>query len=309
MNARDWALLLALSVLWGGSFFFIGVAVQHLPPLTIVTVRVVLAALVLLLVLRLRNLRLPREARVWWAFLGMGLLNNAIPFTLIVWGQSHIASGLAAILNATTPFFTVLVAHRFTADERMTPMKLAGVIIGLAGVVAMIGGGAIQSVGQHLAAQLSCLLAALVYALAGVFGRRFRAMNIAPLATATGQTICSSLLLVPLALAVDRPWTLPPAPAETWLALAGLATLSTALAYIIYFRLLASAGATNLQLVTLLIPASAILLGGALLQESLEPRHLAGMLTIALGLVVIDGRLFQWLRHAAPRDAGREGMR
>lgn len=291
MSTLEWGLLLALSVLWGASFFFVGIAVRDLPPLTIVVARVVLAALALHLVIRVTGMRLPTSPRIWAAFFGMGFINNAVPFVLIVWGQTHIASGLASILNATTPLFAVIVAHCFTADEKMTSGRVFGVVVGLAGVAVMIGGAALQNLGVDILAQLAILAAALSYAFGGVFGRRFRALGVAPLATATGQVTASSILLVPVMLIVDRPWTLAWPGAETVAAVLGLALLSTALAYIIYFRILSTAGATNLLLVTFLIPVSAILLGVLVLGETLQPKHFAGMALIAIGLAAVDGRL------------------
>lgn len=308
MGLREWALLIALSVLWGGSFLFIGVAVKELPPLTIVALRLALAALTLQAALRVMGVPVPRDRRVWAAFLGMGLLNNAVPMTLIVWGQTHIASGLASILNATTPLFTVIVAHAFTADERMTGRRLAGVIVGFAGVAVMIGGAALQSLGVDIAAQLAVLGAAWSYGFAGVFGRRFKALGVAPMATAAGQVTASSLMLIPFALLVDRPWTLPAPSATAVAAILGLALASTAVAYLLFFRLLASAGATNVALVTFLIPVSAILFGVTLLGERLEPQHGGGMALIGLGLALIDGRLPRALvrllsgSSAAPRE-------
>ncbi|QKV19434.1 DMT family transporter [Oricola thermophila] len=292
MTPTEWAMLVALSVLWGGSFFFNGVAVRELPPLTIVFARVALAALVLHLVLAATGRRLPASREAWLAFAGMGVLNNVVPFTLIVWGQGQIASGVASILNATTPLFTVLVAHAFTADERLTPMRAAGVIAGFAGVAAMIGGNGLSGA-VPVAAYAACLGAALSYGLSSVFGRRFRALGIAPLSVATGQLTMSSLMMLPLMLAAERPWTLAVPGADTLLAVAGLATVSTALAYILFFRILAGAGATNISLVTFLIPPSAILLGIAFLGETLLPRHVAGMALIGLGLALVDGRLMR----------------
>jgi len=302
MNLREWAMLLALAAVWGGSFFFNGIAVQELPVFTVVGFRVTLAALILLAILRLRGERMPRGRQVWAAFLGMGLLNNAIPFSMIVWGQQHIASGVASILNASTPLFTVIFAHVLTRDERMTTGRLAGVAIGFAGVAVMIGPAALRDLGVQVAAQLACLAGAVSYAFAGIYGRRFRAMGISPISTATGQVMASGMILLPLVLLVDRPWTLAaPGPAAI-LALVGVAAISTALAYVLYFRILATAGATNLLLVTFLIPVSAILLGTLFLDETLLPRHLAGMALIGAGLVTLDGRL--WAR-AMPRP--REG--
>jgi drug/metabolite transporter (DMT)-like permease len=297
MGAVEWALLIGLSVLWGGSFYFVGVAVDGLPPFTIVVVRVGIAALALNAAVLVLGLRMPSDRRAWGAFLGMGLLNNLIPFSLIAWGQTHIASGLASILNATTPLFTVVVAHVLTPDEKMTAGRLAGVVIGFAGVVLMIGPEALKGLGIDVVAQLAVLGAATSYAFAGVFGRRFRRMGTAPLIAATGQVSASTLMLVPVALAVDRPWTLPMPPAEVWGAVVGLALLSTALAYLLYFRILSTAGATNLLLVTFLIPISAILLGATLLGERLAPLHFAGMALIGLGLAAIDGRPLTRLRR------------
>jgi len=297
-------------VIWGGSFLFIGVAVKELPPLTIVALRVVMAAVALRLILSVLGVPMPRERQAWIAFLGMGILNNVIPFTLIVWGQKHIASGLASILNATTPLFTVIVAHYLTADERLTRQRFAGVMVGFLGVAVMIGSAALQSWNVAIPAQLAVLAAALSYAFSGVYGRRFKAMGIPPLATAAGQVTASSAVLLPLALLVDRPWMLPWPSTGAVASLLGLALVSTAFAYILFFRLLGRAGATNVGLVTFLIPVSAILLGVLVLNETLEPRHMAGMALIGAGLVLIDGRLVSWLgrvvssRNPALRGSG-----
>ncbi len=292
MPALEWGLLVTLSVLWGGSFFFVAIAVQELPPLTIVVLRVGLAALALLALIRVMGMVLPTDRTVWAAFLAMGFLNNAVPFSLIVWSQTHIASGVASILNATTPLFTVLVAHVLTRDEKMTGGRLAGVLIAFAGAAVMIGGTALQSLGVNVVAQFACLAAAISYAVAGVFGRRFAALGVAPMVTATGQVTASSLMLLPVMLVVDRPWRLPAPSLDSIAAVLGLALLSTAVAYILYFRILATAGATNLLLVTFLVPVSAILLGLLVLGETLEPRHFIGMALIGLGLAAIDGRLW-----------------
>ena len=209
-RCRRWAgvngpMLLALAVLWSGSFFFNGVAVRELPSFTLVWLRVAVAAAVLLLLMRLLGQRMPAAGRVWANFFGMGLLNNVVPFALIVWGQHHIASGLASILNATTPLFTVLVAHLLTPDERLTPLKAAGVIVGFAGAVAMIGPDALNDLGTGVLAQLACLAGALSHAFAGIFGRRFKRMGVTAIATAAGQVCASTMLLLPVMLLVDRP--------------------------------------------------------------------------------------------------------
>lgn len=293
MGSVEWSMLVGLSVLWGGSFLFNGILVRELPPFTIVTARVALAAIALHLIVRMTGHSMPRDRQTWLAFFGMGFLNNVIPFLLIVWGQTHIASGLASILNATTPLFGVVVAHLLTSDEKMTGNRLIGVIVGFAGVALMIGPSVLASLGgSNALAQLAVLGAAFSYSLAGIFGRRFRRMGLAPIIPAAGQVTASAVLLLPIALFVDRPWMLAVPSTETWLALAGLAILSTAVAYVLFFRILATAGATNLMLVTFLIPVSAILLGALILGEDLQAKHFIGMAMIALGLAAIDGRLF-----------------
>ena len=305
MGTREWGMLLALALLWGGSFFFNGVAVRELPSFSLVWLRVAVAAATLLLVMRSLGQRMPMQGSTWIAFFCMGLLNNALPFSLVVWGQHHIASGLASILNATTPLFTVLVAHLLTSDEKLTPSKGAGVAVGFAGAVAMVGPDALGGLGIGSLAQFACLAAALSYAFAGIFGRRFKRMGVTPLATATGQVCASTLLLLPVMLLVDRPWTLAVPGVATWGAVLGVGLLSTALAYFLYFRILAVAGATNLLLVTFLIPVCAIMLGVLVLGETLLPRHLAGMGLIGVGLAFIDGRLPRLLtrRRSIPSQA------
>jgi drug/metabolite transporter (DMT)-like permease len=221
----------------------------------------------------------------------MGILNNAMPFCLVVWGQTHIASGLAAILNATTPISTVIVAHLLTDDEKMTGNRLLGVAIGFLGVVVLIGPDSLQGLGANVLAQVAVLLAAVSYAFAGVYGRRFRRMGIEPILTATGQVTASAILLFPIAISVDAPWTLAMPDLRVWEAIAGSAVLSTALGYVLYFRILASAGATNLLLVTFLIPVSAIVMGSYGLGEHLDVRHFVGLAFIGAGLAAIDGRI------------------
>ncbi|PZU21815.1 MAG: EamA family transporter [Shinella sp.] len=300
MGLAEWAMLGALSLLWGGSFLFNGILVKVWPPLTIVTGRVVLAALALWLIVRVMGVAMPKSREAWGAFFGMGILNNVIPFILIVWGQTHIASGLAAILNATTPLFGVIVAHALTADEKLTVNRMAGLLVGFAGVVTMVGPSVLGHVGSDLLGELAVLGAAVSYAFAGVYGRRFRAMGLPPLVPAVGQVTASSVLLLPVALIVDRPFSLPVPGLEAWAALFGLAILSSALAYILFFRILATAGATNLMLVTILIPPSAILLAALVLGEQLAARHFIGMVLIGLGLLAIDGRLWRALFRKRP---------
>ena len=298
MTARVWTWLLSLAVLWGCTYFFAKVALGELAPLSVVFGRVAIAALALNLVLAATVGSLFQRNVPWRTFFAMGLLNNLVPFGLIFWGQTQIASALAAILNATTPLFTLIVAHFLTQDERITPVKLAALIIGISGVAVLMGPDALAS-GHGVWGQIACLGAALSYAFAGIYGRRFKAMGIAPLDAAAGQLTASTMLILPIMLIVDRPWLLPTFPSTAvWASLAGLALLSTALAYVLYFRILAAAGATNLLLVTFLIPPTAILLGTVFLGEHLLVRHLAGMALIGLSLVAIDGRLLRFLQPA-----------
>lgn len=297
MTPLEWALLLVLSLVWGGSFFFTGIAIEELPPLTITLLRVGLAALILHAVLRAIGRRMPGGRRVWAAFLVMGLVNSALPVSLIAWGQVRIASGLASILAATSPLFGVIVAHAFTRDERMTGNRLAGVLLGFSGVTVMVGPTALGGLGADVAAQLAVLAAALSSASASVFGRRFRAMGLTPLVTATGQVTSSTVIMLPLALLIDRPWLLPLPGAPVLAAVVGLAVLSTVLGYLLYFRILATAGATNILLVGFLVPVSAVVLGAAVLGERLDPSHLVGMALIGLGLATMDGRMWRMRRR------------
>lgn len=298
MTGRVWAMLVVLSMLWGGSFFFIGILVNHLPLLTIVTFRVGIAAATLWIIALVMGIRPPKSVNVWATFLGMGLLNNVIPFALIVWGQSQIDSGLASILNAATPIFAVVVAGLLLPDERPTPLKFLGVAIGFIGVVVMIGLPALEGGNSDFLAQLAIIGAALSYAFAGVYGRRFKTMRINPVLTAAGQVTGSTLLLIPIALVIDGPVDVAAISFNVWAAVLALSVISTAVAYVLYFKILELAGATNVLLVTLLVPVSAIILGSLFLNEKLEVIHFIGMLLIALGLSAIDGRLWQRNRSA-----------
>lgn len=284
MKPIDWIFLWTLSLLWGGSFLFNELALAGLPALTIVWGRVGLAAVLLMLALRMSGQGMPPRA-VWPALAVMGVLNNLVPFTLFLLAQGQITGGLASVLNATTPLFTVLVAHVATLDERLTPVKAAGVALGFGGVLVMMAG---EDLGGEGLAMLACLGAALSYGLAGVWGRRFKAAGVTPLQTAAGVVTCSAVLLAPVWLAVDRPWALGWPGAVPVAAVVGLAALSTALAYLIFFRILGRAGATAISLVTFLIPFSAAGLGWLVLGERLELRHFAGLAMILGGLALME---------------------
>ena len=290
MGATEWALLVALSVLWGGSFFFVEVLLDAAEPMSVVLMRVAPAAVALTAFVYATGHRLPKDFTTWRAFVVMGALNNVIPFTLIAWGQVHIDSGLAAIINATTPLFAVVLAHFLTADERMTANRGIGVLVGLLGVVVLVGREALLGLGLQVFAQLAVLAAALSYAMAGLYGRRIATLPVAT--AAAGMLIASTAIATPVALILGAPLIADPT-LRTMGAVLGLSLASTACAYLIYFRVLATAGATNLLLVTFLIPPSAVALGVFLLGEQPTLNALAGMSLIFLGLVVIDGRLIR----------------
>ena len=308
MSAVQWALVLALAMIWGGSFFFNKVLLGAFEPMTIVLGRVGLAALALLAVIYASGGRLPLTMRAWQAFAAMSVLNNLLPFALILYGQKEIASGLAAILNATTPLFTAVLGHLFAREggERLAAHRLAGVLIGLAGVVVMIGPDVlVDGLGGSVLAQLAVLGAALCYGCTALYGPRLTKLGIAPVTAAAGQLTTSTILVLPIALLVDHPWTLPMPALETWAALLALALVSTALAYVIFFRLLSGAGAVNTALVTLLVPVTALMLGTLVLGEAFTLRQAAGMAVILAGLVVTDGRALAYvLGHRATVSRG-----
>lgn len=294
IDARDWSRLAVLSVLWGGSFFFNGAALRELPPLTLVFLRVALGAAMLLPLLRMQGIGLPKSIAGWKPFFAIGLLNNVIPFSLIVIGQTFIPSGLASILNATTPLFTVMVMAA-VGEEALQMRRLAGVVLGVAGVIVLRGWGIETRPGQGLGILL-CLGGALSYGFAALAARRLL-KDSPPLGTATFQLMASAMMMVVVAGVMEQPWHLPMPGAMTWLAVVGLATLSTALAYIVFFQIIRRSGASNVMLVTLLIPVTAILLGWLVLGEPISPREIAGALVIGSALLVIDGRALRLLRR------------
>ena len=294
MSTKDWAMLLLLSLLWGGSFFFIGIAVTELPPFTIVTLRVGLAAITLWLVLLVAGYPIPKGGNTWRAFFVMGLFSNALPFCLIVWGQTHIGVGLASILNATTPIFTLLIAGAFLPDEHLNTNKILGVVAGLLGVIVLIGPSSLLELGTNTMAQLAVIGATISYACGTVYGRRFKTMGVSPLNTAIGQVTASTIMLLPLAWLAEKPYLLANPSPQVWMAMLSLAVFSTAIAYILFFRILSSSGASNVVLVTFLVPITASFLGWSILGEQLQIQHFIGMALIGLGLIIIDGRL--WVR-------------
>lgn len=292
-----------LSFLWGSSFVLNGVALTELQPVTIVFARVLIGALALIVIAMASGPRGRLDARTLGAFCVMAALNIVLPFLLIVWGQTQIPSGLASILNATTPLFAVVFAHHFTDDEKMTPARIAGVAAGFAGVVVLVGPAALGFSQAGVLAHLAGIGAAASYAISSVFGRRFARAGIAPLAASALTTTLGAIMLAPIAFLLESPLAAFSASWPTLGALLALGVLSTAGGYVLYFRLLAAAGATNLMLVTFLMPVTAIVLGWIVLGEHLRPAHFAGMALIACGLTAIDGRVFAWARGRLARRA------
>ena len=294
MSLVEWSLMILLGALWGSSFLFNKIALRELPHFSLVCLRLILATAFLFLLTRAFGHSMRQSWRTWRGLVMMGVLNNFLTFNFTTYGQTYISAGLAAILAASAPLFVVVLAHVFTHDEKMTRRKVAGVAAGIAGVAIIMGPDALRGIGDHVAAQFAILVSAAAMASAGIFGRRLK--EVPPVVSATGQAACSMLLMIPVALFFDRPWELAMPGATTWACVAGLAIIGSGISYVLYFRLLASVGATNVILVNLLTPVSAILLGVAFAGEHVEPRYLAGMLMIAAGLAAIDGRVLTWLR-------------
>jgi drug/metabolite transporter (DMT)-like permease len=289
LDGRGWALLLALSVLWSVSFVFIKVAAGEIPVLTLVAVRVGLAALALHCVIVATGRRYPARASVYGRFAAMGFMNNVLPFALIVYATTQIGAGAASILNATAPIFTLLVAHIVTADEKITPAKILGILLGFGGVAAMAGPQAAAGLTGDVVAAAAMLVACFFYGISAIYGRGFSGIDAT--VSAACQLSASTVLLLPVALIAERPWTIPAPSATAIAAVVALALLSTAVAYVIYYALIKRAGATNTILVTLLIPVGGVFFAWAMLGEALTLAEAAGMLLIGGGLLVIDGRL------------------
>lgn len=295
MDGKGWAMLVVLSVIWAGSFLLTEIALEEVPPLSIMTARVTIGAIGLYIMMRIAGVGFPRGHAVptltmVGAFLVLGVLNNVIPFSVLVWGQTHLSASLASILNATMPLFTVMLAHYFTLDEKITANKLVGVLIGIAGVAVIVGEHGIDFSSGSSFAKIAILGAPLSYAVAALIARRFAAWNLSPLFVAFGQSATAAIIALPLATFVENPWGIAVS-TPVWGALIALGLLCSSVAYLLYFRLIAVAGATNTSLITLTIPPFAVISGVVLLGESLSVVQLVGMALILFGLVVTDGRL------------------
>jgi drug/metabolite transporter (DMT)-like permease len=291
LDAAGWGMIGVLSILWGGAFFLIEIGLRSFPPSTLVFLRVALAVLPMWIVMRLSGHRLPSDMRSWWLLTVVGALNCALPFMLFFWGQQYLDSGYASILNATTPLWGVVTAHFMTDDEKATPARVIGVIIGIAGIIVMIGPDAVKGLSNNLVAQLACILSTLFYSFAAIYGRRLSQTAMTPIVVATGQTLMAACIMLPVILIVDHPWQMALPRFDATLAAVTLALLSTALAYTFYFRLIDRAGASNAQLVAFIMPVLAILLGVLFLGEQLKGGQIVGAALIAVGLLILDGRL------------------
>ncbi|MGC4192076.1 MAG: EamA family transporter [Thermomicrobiales bacterium] len=297
MNGRDWLLLIALATVWGASYFFAKVAVEDIGPTTIAFVRVLLAGIIIFGIMRVRGMGIPRDRQTWIAYLVLGLTNSALPYSLIFWGETRISSGLAGILSAMVPVWTVLAAHFMGSDERITGLKLGGIALGMVGVVVIMSDG-IGTIGDgSILGKLAVIGATALYGFSNVFARRVKQRP--PLELAWGQMVGATLWMIPLAL-LDRPWATTHWSLKAWAAMLGMTLLSTVLAYLIYFRLLGTVGATNTSQIGFLIPIASIVLGAVFLHEALVPIQLVGMVLIIAGMSLIDGRLWRRRSVVAP---------
>lgn len=300
MGSIEWTMLILISICWGSSFFFNRVAVGEFPVLSIVLGRIGIGAILIYLYARMRGMSLPRDPRAWRELAVLSVMQYSLPLILIVWGQKSIPSGLASILNATMPIWASIAAHLMTRDERFNARRVAGILLGIAGVVAMIGPQALSGPHDDLLAELASLLAAICFGVSAVYSRRLQKYQVPTAITATSSMMLGTLTILPLMLLIDRPWAWPASPGlAAWGSVIGLGVLAGALAFILFFDLIRRAGATNGALATILNPVTAILLGVLVLGEELAPRHYLGMALIALGFVILDGRVLRMLRGGA----------
>jgi drug/metabolite transporter (DMT)-like permease len=283
-HAVELALLATLATLWGASYTFIKLGIETIPPVTLIAARTIMAGAVLLLILRLRGIRMPRDAATWRRFTIQACLNSAIPFTLIAWAETSVDAGLAVILNSMTPVFTFLITVMWSRHEATTFRKMAGVLIGLAGTCAIVGSQAFTHVGQEFIAQLAVVLATICYAGAAIFGKNFKGLD--PMAPAAGSLIAGAAILVPVSVVLDRPWTLEPS-ATSLLGLAGLAIFSTAAAFVIYFRLLRTLGSVGATAQAYLRAPIGVAIGAYFLGERLSATAWIGLVCILIGVALM----------------------
>ncbi len=296
MNLQEWTLLIGLAALWGAAFFFVAIAVKDFPPLTLGAIRLMLGGSVLMAILYASGGKLPLDRHILGWFIIVALINSLIPMFLIGWAQQYIGAGLTAILNGAMPLWTLFVAHLLTREEKLTGLKLLGTLVGFAGVATMVGFDALKGLDRNVLAQIAAVLSTICFAFGNVAGRRFRALGVPPLAATAGTLMASGLMFLPLMAFFDHPWTLPAPGAAAWACAIAAGLFSTAMAHFMFFRLLSTAGATNASLVTMISVPFAVLLGAFILGEVLELRHIAGMIAVALGLAIVDGRPWAWAK-------------
>ncbi len=280
----EFALLLALATLWGASYTFIKVGVETIPPVTLIAARTLIAGGLLLVVIRSRGLRLPKDAATWRRFLFQACLNSVIPFTLIAWAERTVDAGLATILNSTSPIFAFLLTAVMTRHEMVTARKLFGVFAGIAGTCLIIGVQALDGLGRELWAQLAIVAATVCYAGAAIFGRTFKALD--PIMPAAGSLLCGAAILIPVSFAVDQPWMLAPS-RQSVLALLGLSVFSTALAFVIYFRLVQTLGSVGTTSQSYLRVPIGVAIGAIFLGETLTSTAGAGLACVIVGVAAM----------------------
>jgi drug/metabolite transporter (DMT)-like permease len=294
MTTRDWAILVFCALCWGSAYTFNKIMVGEIPALSIACGRMIIASLFLFSLATWQGVSLPRDMKTWRPFFVFTLFSNVVPFLFVLRGQQETASGLAAVIGATTPVFVILLAHLFTTDERLSPRKITGVAAGIIGVAIVVGPQALASSSSGLAAKMSLVFAAFLYAVGAIYSRRI--LGISALAMATMQMICGTVVTLPFALAIDQPWSLAMPPASALMAMLATGIVASSLSAIAYFHLLKRAGATYAMLVTLLVPVAPIILGAILFGERLLWREVCGAVTIALALMIIDGGVVAWLK-------------
>ncbi len=297
LDGTSWAMIGAMSLLWGSAFLLIEIGLRSFAPNTLVFLRMAIAAPVMLVALFFLKERLPRDWSSWRQLFVLGALNAALPFILFFWGQQYLESGYASVLNATTPLWGVLVAHFLTTNEKATPPRIIGVLLGLAGIIVMVGPDAMGGLSQSLLAQIACLVSTLFYSFAAIYGRKLGQSSMTPMVVATGQVITAGLIMLPVMLWFDRPWEAAMPSMDSVLAAVALGIPATAIAYLFYFKTIDRAGASNAMLVAFIMPVVAIVLGVSFLGETLTGGQIAGTTLIALGLVAIDGRLLARIRN------------
>jgi len=282
--ASELGLLLLLATAWGASYTFLKIAVATIPPITLIAGRTLIAGVLLVVIMHWRGVKLPTDAANWRRFLFQACMNSVIPWTMLAWGSQALDAGVATILNSTAPIFTFFLTFAVTRHEAVTSRKLIGVIAGMAGICLIVGVQALGDFGEQLIAQIVCVLAAVCYAGAAIFGRNFKGLD--PMAPAAGSLLCGAAILIPLSIVVDRPWTLAPS-MNSLLALLALAVFSTALAFVIYFRLIQTLGSVGATAQAYLRVPIGVALGVIFLGEQLSSTVWIGLACVVIGVAAM----------------------